>query len=177
MYLRNSDTKQLTVRIIVYKYLRPPTGVKAGKRNKTSPLDDRFCRGAHRLWAAVAQVVLVVRELLLVSEWWQILGWGTGSSQGTSEGQKAKWIDISWQCFSVIQADIDSLSLPGHWTAALYCRSVSGHSEDWFSRRFQNKFYQFLGFDLFDVTTWWISLMDWLITSSSSASSPGFSST
>ena len=68
MYLRNSDTKQLTVRIIVYKHLRPPTGVKAGKRNKTSTLDDRFCRSAHCLRAAVAQVVLVVRELLLVSE-------------------------------------------------------------------------------------------------------------
>ena len=84
--LRNSDTKKSTVGIlyIVYKHLRPPTGVKAGKRNKTSPLDDRFCRSAHCLWAAVAQVVLVVRELLLVSEWCKILGWETGSSQGTN---------------------------------------------------------------------------------------------
>ena len=86
MNLRTSGTKQLTVIIlyIVYKHLRPPTGVKAGKRNKTSPLDDRFCRSAHCLWAAVAQVVLVVRELLLVSEWCKILGWETGSSQGTN---------------------------------------------------------------------------------------------
>ena len=48
--------------------LGPPVGVKAGKRNKASALDHSFRRGAHRrVRAAVAQVVLVVCKLLLVS--------------------------------------------------------------------------------------------------------------
>ena len=47
--------------------LGPPVGVKAGKRNKASALDHGFRRGAHRrVRAAVAQVVLVVRKLLLI---------------------------------------------------------------------------------------------------------------
>ena len=49
--------------------LGPPVGVKAGKRNKASTLDHSFRRGAHRrVRAAVAQVVLVVRKLLLVED-------------------------------------------------------------------------------------------------------------
>ena len=54
-------------------YLGPSVGVEAGKRNKATSLDHGLrgrahCRRAHRrLRAAVAQVVLVVCKLLLVS--------------------------------------------------------------------------------------------------------------
>ena len=135
--LRNSDTKKSTVGIlyIVYKHLRPPTGVKAGKRNKTSPLDDRFCRSAHCLWAAVAQVVLVVRELLLVSEWCKILGWETGSSQGTNVLKDCckPESQVTWYLLTIpFSRPIYSFSLPGHSTVALCCRSAFGHSDDWF---------------------------------------------
>ena len=49
-------------------YLGPSVGVEAGKRNKAASLDHGLRGCAHRrLRAAVAQVVLVVRKLLLSS--------------------------------------------------------------------------------------------------------------
>ena len=48
-------------------YLGPSVGVEAGKRNKAASLDHGLRGCAHRrLRAAVAQVVLVVRKLLLI---------------------------------------------------------------------------------------------------------------
>ena len=55
-------------------YLGPSVGVEAGKRNKAASLDHGLrggthrCRAHRRLRAAVAQVVLVVRKLLLVED-------------------------------------------------------------------------------------------------------------
>ena len=95
-------------------YLGPSVGVEAGKRNKAASLDHGLRGCAHRrLRAAVAQVVLVVRKLLL-------------SSHNYCLDICSDFESIVYQVDRIVQSP--DLSLPDHLRVVLCCRSVSVHS-------------------------------------------------
>ena len=82
---------------LCFCYLGPPVGVKAWKRHQTASLNHSFCWGAHRVRAAVAQIVLVVRKLLLVSEWWKVEGCETSNCWSELKGCYCCCQRFSWQ--------------------------------------------------------------------------------
>ena len=82
---------------LCFCYLGPPVGVKAWKRHQAASLNHSFRWGAHRVRAAVAQIVLVVRKLLLVSEWWKVEGCETSNCWSELKGCYCCCQRFSWQ--------------------------------------------------------------------------------